>query len=75
MLTNNRVEKYIDLKKKLNSLNVHHPDDDIILDAHDFNLKKDFLLDFITFDEDCYNGVSQIDEFQFNKVKGKYDYF
>ncbi|WP_407381550.1 hypothetical protein [Methanobrevibacter sp.] len=63
LLTNNRVEKYIDLKKKLNSLNVHHPDDDIILDAHDFNLKKDFLLDFITFDEDCYDGVSQIEEF------------
>ncbi|WP_407421014.1 hypothetical protein [Methanobrevibacter sp.] len=56
------------------SFNVHAPDDDIVLDAHDFNLKNDFPLDFITFDEDFYGGVSKIDDFQFNKVKGKYDY-
>ena len=73
-LTGDRVEKYSYLKNKLNSLKVHHPDDDIVLDAHDFNLRKDFLLDFITFDSDCYDGVSQIQEFQFNNVKGKYDY-
>ena len=72
--TNKRVDKYLYLKKKLASLNVHHPDDDIALDAHDFNLRNDFLLDFITFDEDCRVGVSKIKEFQFNKVKGKYDY-
>lgn len=73
-LTNKRVDKYLYLKKKLASLNVHHPDDDIALDAYDFNLRNDFLLDFITFDEDCRVGVSKIKEFQFNKVKGKYDY-
>ena len=74
LLTDARVEKYINLKKKLNSLKVHSPDDDIVLDAHDFNLKKDFPLDFITFDGDFYEGVSQIKEFKFNKVKGKHDY-
>jgi hypothetical protein len=74
LLTDARVEKYINLKKKLNSLKVHHPDDDIALDAHDFNLKKDFPLDFITFDGDFYEAVSKIKEFKFNKVKGKYDY-
>ena len=74
LLTNKRVDKYLYLKKKLASLNVHHPDDDIALDAHDFNLRNNILLDFITFDEDCYDGVSKIKEFQFNKVKGKYDY-
>lgn len=73
-LTDDRVKKYSYLKNKLNSLKVHHPDDDIVLDAHDFNLRKNFLLDFITFDRDCYDGVSQIQEFQFNNVKGKYDY-
>lgn len=73
-LTDDRVKKYSFLKNKLNSFNVHHPDDDIVLDAHDFNLRKDFLLDFITFDGDCYDGVSQIQEFQFYNVKGKYDY-
>ncbi|WP_405289734.1 hypothetical protein [Methanobrevibacter sp.] len=74
VLTDERVKKYINLKKKLNSLKVHPPDDDIALDAHDFNLKKDFPLDFITFDEGCFEGVSKIKEFKFNNVKGKYDY-
>lgn len=73
-LTDSRVEKYVALKRKLNSLKVHYPDDEIVLDAHDFNLRKDFLLDFITFDGDCYNGVSQIQEFQFDNIKGKEDY-
>lgn len=73
-LTDTRVKKYINLKNKLNFLKVHHPDDDIILDAHDFNLKKGFLFDFITFDEDFYNAISKIKEFKFNKIKGKYDY-
>ena len=74
LLTDDRVKKYINLKNKLNSLKVHSPDDDIVLDAHDFNLKKEFLLDFITFDENFYDGVSKIKEFKFNNVKGKYDY-
>lgn len=73
-LTEDRVKKYLSLKRKLNSLKVHFPDDEIVLDAHDFNLKKDFLLDFITFDGDCYDGVSQIQDFQFNNIKGKDEY-
>ena len=74
LLTEGRVKKYLVLKRKLNSLKVHSPDDEIVLDAHDFNLRKDFLLDFITFDGDCHNGVSQIQDFQFNNIKGKDDY-
>ncbi|MBR0472952.1 MAG: hypothetical protein IJI98_09685 [Methanosphaera sp.] len=62
------------MKNKLKSLNVHSPDDEIVLDAHDFNLRNNIHLDFITFDKDCYEGVSKIKEFQFNKVKGKDDY-
>ena len=73
-LTDSRVEKYVALKRKLNNLKVHYPDDEIVLDAHDFNLRNDFLLDFITFDGDCYNCVSQIQEFQFDNIKGKEDY-
>lgn len=73
-LTPDRVKRYLALKNKLKSVNVHSPDDDIVLDAHDFNLRDDSPLDFITFDEGCYEGVSKIKEFQFNKVKGKHDY-
>lgn len=74
LLTDDRVDKYLFLKKKLLLFNVHPPDDEIALDAHDFNLRNDILLDFITFDEDYYKGVLKIKEFQFNKIKGKYDY-
>ena len=63
LLTYDRVKKYLALKRKLNSLKVHSPDDEIVLDAHDFNLRKDFLLDFITFDGDFYNIVYQIQKF------------
>lgn len=74
LLTYDRVDEYLELKSKLNSLKVHPPDDEIVLDAYDFNFRTDFPLDFITFDDDCYEGASQIEEFHFNSVKGKYDF-
>lgn len=74
LLTELRTEKYLELKNKLKSFNVHSPDDIIVLDAHDHNLKNDCDLDFITFDKKCCNTVSQIEDFCFNRVKGKDDY-
>lgn len=75
LLTKMRCKKYIDLKNKLKSFKVHFPDDSIVLDAHDHNLRNDYDLDFITFDSDCCEAVSNIEGFSFNKVKGKYDFF
>ena len=53
--TEKRIEKYDHLRLILQNLGVHHPDDEIILDAHDYNLKTSFNLDFVTFDKKCYN--------------------
>ncbi|MCR5027226.1 MAG: hypothetical protein K6A34_07285 [Methanobrevibacter sp.] len=75
LLTEERTKKYYDLKNKLNSIGVHSPDDIIVLDAHDHNLRNDYDLDFITFDSDCCEAASNIEGFCFNKVKGIYDYF
>lgn len=43
LLTYDRVDEYLELKSKLNSLKVHPPDDEIVLDAYDFNFRTDFL--------------------------------
>lgn len=67
--TPERTESYGSLHSKLNSFNVHNPDDIIILDAHDFNLNSTFALDFITFDKGCCRGASEINDFSFNAVK------
>ncbi|WP_295031406.1 hypothetical protein [uncultured Methanobrevibacter sp.] len=74
LLSELRTEMYIEIKNKLNSFKVHSPDDKIILDAHDHNLRNEFLLDFITFDKDCCDAASRIEDFSFNKVKGISDY-
>ncbi len=69
-----RTEIYPEIKNKLNLFKVHSPDDKIILDAHDHNLRNEYLLDFITFDRHCCDVASRIEDFSFNKVKGISDY-
>lgn len=32
-------------------------------------------IDFITFDEDCYNGAKNVESLCFSSVRGKYDEF
>lgn len=73
-LTGDRVDDYLDLRKKLKLLNVHSPDDDIVLDAHDYNLGVDDPINFITFDGKFYRAVCQVDKFSFDKVLGKQDF-
>ena len=73
-LTPKRTESYDSLNSKLNKLNVHYPDDKIVLDAHDYNLRTNFGLDFITFDHGCCSGTSKISDFSFNAVKCKQDF-
>ena len=74
LLTVERVEKYEGLKSKLDSLGVHFPDDEIVLDAHDYNLRVEDKINFITFDRGFYDAVHQIEDFCFNKVLGKLDF-
>lgn len=72
-LTNKRYDKYSNLNNKLRRNGVHPPDNEIILDAHDYNLKTSFDLDFVTFDKKCCKGA-KLSDFSFNEVKYKWDF-
>ena len=74
-ITEKRIKPYNRINRKLNRIGVHVPDDEIVLDAHDYNLKNNDKLDFITFDSNFYNGINQIKEFSFNKIKCKDDFY
>ena len=74
-ITEKRIKPYNRINRKLNRIGVHFPDDEIVLDAHDYNLKNNDKLDFITFDSNFYNGINQIKEFSFNKIKCKDDFY
>ena len=69
-----RTNKYLEIHRKLNQFNVHFPDDEIVLDAHDHNEQNNRRLDFITFDDDFYKGICKIKEFSFNSIKSYFDY-
>ena len=72
-LTSKRHDTYSNLKNKLRKNGVHYPDNEIILDAHDYNLKTSYDLDFVTFDKKCYNGA-KLSDFSFHGVKYKWDF-
>ncbi len=73
ILTEERTEEYPDLKRKLIKNGVHPEDAEVILDAHDHNLKTSYDLDFVSFDRDCYNGA-RLSDFSFHDVKYKWDF-
>ncbi|MDO5848110.1 MAG: hypothetical protein Q4P18_01095 [Methanobrevibacter sp.] len=73
--TPKRIESYENLLNKINELGVHYPDNEILLDAYDFNMNYCKALDFITFDLKCYEAASEIREFLFNEAKGIYDFW
>ncbi|AMK15174.1 hypothetical protein [Methanobrevibacter olleyae] len=72
-LTEKRTNKYFNLNNKLRRNGVHPPDNEIVLDAHDHNLKTSYDLDFITFDKNCYDGAKLAD-FSFHDVKFIWDF-
>ena len=53
-LSRKREEKYEYINIKLLENALHEPDNQIILDAHDYNLNTDEPVDFVTFDKSCY---------------------
>lgn len=72
-LTPKRFENYHDFDKILESFGVHHSDREIILDAHDFACNHS-PVDFVTFDDDCYNGAKNVERLCFNSVRGRNDF-
>lgn len=73
-LINNNNDNYEEIDKKVKSLKIHSSDRKIVLDAHDFNLKNNNPLDFITFDERLFNGIKRVQNFSFNSIKSKDDF-
>ena len=72
-LTSERQRKYSNLNNKLRRNGVHPPDNEIILDAHDYNLNTSHDLDFLTFDKKCCKGA-KLQDFSFHDVKYKSDF-
>lgn len=69
-----RDEKYMDLNEKLLfEVDVHYPDNCIILDAHDLSLNENIKMEFITADEKMIDKVNNmldllcIDKFHYLK--------
>lgn len=57
-----RDDEYSEIYEKLEKNNVHYPDNDIVLDAHDLSLKKSIELEFITADKNMIDNVYKIIE-------------
>lgn len=74
VLAPQRNEDYPQIDAMLESFGVHEEDRKIILDDHDFACFSTQPVDFVTFDDDCFNGAKNIDLLCFNSVKGKYDF-
>ena len=73
-LTPQRTNHYSAIDTLLESKGVHETDRIVTLDGHDFACFSSDPIDFVTFDEVCYNGAKNVEILCFNSVKGKYDF-
>lgn len=73
-LTPQRTKKYSKIDKILKTKGVKDADRTVTLDGHDFACKSSNPIDFVTFDDDCYNGAKNIELLCFDSIKGKYDF-
>ena len=69
-----RTNSYSNIDSLLESEGVHSKDREIVLDAYDYSSQIVDPLDFITFDEEFYDGIKNVKIFTFNSVKGKFDF-
>lgn len=60
VMIHTRYDKYQELYDKLDENNIHYPDNNIVLDAHDLSLKRNIALEFITADRNMVNNVNSI---------------
>lgn len=73
-LTPQRTNNYSDINSMLEKEGVHDKDRIVTLDGHDFACFSSDPIDFVTFDDDCYNGAKNIEILCFNTIKGKNDF-
>ena len=55
-----RYEKYMDLNERLLDMEIHYPDNCIILDAHDISLNDNLDLEFVTADNNMIINANNI---------------
>ena len=53
---------------------VHEKDRTVILDGHDFACRSNDPIDFVTFDDGCFNGAKNVEILCFSSIRGKDDY-
>lgn len=69
-----RTKYYSAIDAMLEKEGVHETDRIVILDGHDFACFNSDPIDFVTFDDDCYNGAKNVEILCFNSIKGKRDF-
>jgi hypothetical protein len=74
ILAPQRENDYSVIDAMLESFGVHYEDRSVILDGHDFACFSSQPVDFVTFDEDCFNGAKNVGRLCFNSVKGRFDF-
>ena len=74
ILTPERKRKYRKIDSILKSKGVKKADRTVTLDGHDFACFNSSPVDFVTFDDACFNGASNVEALCFESVKGKYDF-
>ena len=73
-LTPQRTNNYFYIDKLLKNQGVEDADRTVTLDGHDFACFNSSPVDFVTFDDACFNGASNVEALCFESVKGKYDF-
>ena len=73
-LTPKRTNDYPDIDILLKNNRVSDEDRIVILDGHDFACFSSDPIDFVTFDNDCFNGANSLEMLCFESVKGKHDF-
>lgn len=73
-LTPKRTRKYSNIDRMLKYLGVKDADRTVTLDGHDFACSSSEAIDFVTFDDDCFNGARNVGNLCFASIKGKYDF-
>ena len=69
-----RINSYPYIDRLLKNQGVGDADRNVTLDGHDFACGNSSPVDFVTFDDVCYNGACNVDVLCFKSVRGKYDF-
>ena len=68
------TKKYSHMDSLLKLNGVSDEDRPVVLDGHDFAWKSSEPIDFLTFDNECYDGAKQVNVLCFNSIRGSKDF-